>query len=414
MVAVSVVRLRDATGLRTDGGSTAALAADDHPSAPPVDVDAEDSVCGGPELPVSEAYERRRRMLDFWLEAQGSKVALPMHEDTRCSAEYLAIDAEQTLLHVGSLATPMGTYRKASVRTGDVLCAELEGEWLVDFDMPQPPTDAQEEQWALEAAKLALCAQLERSHLAAPAAKLALCAQLEPAHVATPAPCALPPDEAANEAATVPALRKYWVQRYMLFSKYDDGIRLDQEGWFSVTPEVLAAHMAERCRCDLLIDAFAGVGGNAIQFAYTCERVIAVDLDATRLHLARHNASVYKVADRIEFVQADFMQLAAAMKADVVFLSPPWGGPGYKDAHTFDIDTMMGGLNGSEILHAALSIAPNVAYFLPKNTNLAQIEKLARDAGVRLHVDKCLLNNHVKGLMAYFGFDEEDELHGEV
>ena len=47
-----------------------------------------------------------------------------------------------------------------------------------------------------------------------------------------------------------------------------------------MTPEKLAAHIAERCRCDLVVDAFAGVGGNAIQFAYTCERVVAVDLDA--------------------------------------------------------------------------------------------------------------------------------------
>ena len=97
-------------------------------------------------------------------------------------------------------------------------------------------------------------------------------------------------------------MEKYWVQRLMLFSRFVDGVRMDREGWFSVTPEVLAAHIAERCRCDVVVDAFAGVGGNAIQFAFTCERVIAIDLDADRLALARHNAQVYGVADRIEFV----------------------------------------------------------------------------------------------------------------
>lgn len=44
------------------------------------------------------------------------------------------------------------------------------------------------------------------------------------------------------------------------------------EGWFSVTPEKIAEHIAERCQCDLIIDAFCGVGGNAIQFAFFCER----------------------------------------------------------------------------------------------------------------------------------------------
>ena len=44
------------------------------------------------------------------------------------------------------------------------------------------------------------------------------------------------------------------------------------EGWFSVTPEKIAEHIAERCRCDLIVDAFCGVGGNAIQFAAVCEK----------------------------------------------------------------------------------------------------------------------------------------------
>ena len=44
------------------------------------------------------------------------------------------------------------------------------------------------------------------------------------------------------------------------------------EGWFSATPEKIAEHIAERCRCDLVVDAFCGVGSNAIQFAFSCER----------------------------------------------------------------------------------------------------------------------------------------------
>lgn len=42
------------------------------------------------------------------------------------------------------------------------------------------------------------------------------------------------------------------------------------ESWFSVTPEEIAKHVAERCRCDVIIDAFCGAGGNTIQFAFTC------------------------------------------------------------------------------------------------------------------------------------------------
>ncbi len=60
-------------------------------------------------------------------------------------------------------------------------------------------------------------------------------------------------------------MRKYWFQRYRLFSRFDQGIKLDTESWYSVTPEKIAQHIAERCRCDVIVDGFCGVGGNAIQ-----------------------------------------------------------------------------------------------------------------------------------------------------
>ena len=71
-----------------------------------------------------------------------------------------------------------------------------------------------------------------------------------------------------------PGLAKYYAKRYQLFSRYDQGICLDAESWYSVTPEKLATHHAERLACDVIIDAFCGAGGNAIQFALTCHRGI--------------------------------------------------------------------------------------------------------------------------------------------
>merc|ERR1740129_2322434 len=88
-----------------------------------------------------------------------------------------------------------------------------------------------------------------------------------------------PPEPVPEELANLPHIKKYWAQRYRLFSKFDEGIKLDEEGWYSVTPEKIAEHIAERCRCDVIVDGFCGVGGNSIQFAFTCERVIAIDID---------------------------------------------------------------------------------------------------------------------------------------
>lgn len=79
------------------------------------------------------------------------------------------------------------------------------------------------------------------------------------------------------------------------------------------------------------------------------------------------------MADRIEFLCGNFFHLASSLKADVVFLSPAWGGPSYLQSNKFDISSM----NGYEIFTAAKQISPNIAYFLPRNTDISQVKFLA-------------------------------------
>ena len=106
-----------------------------------------------------------------------------------------------------------------------------------------------------------------------------------------------------------PRINKYWAQRYRLFSRYDEGIMLDEEAWYSVTPEKIAQHIAQVMSCGVIVDAFCGVGGNAIQFAQTCDRVIAVDIDINKIAMARHNARIYGVLHKIEFIVGDFFHI---------------------------------------------------------------------------------------------------------
>lgn len=50
----------------------------------------------------------------------------------------------------------------------------------------------------------------------------------------------------ANRPENLPAnLEKYWMQRYSLFSRYDEGIVMDEGAWYSVTPEIIAWHQAK-------------------------------------------------------------------------------------------------------------------------------------------------------------------------
>ncbi|KAF7385918.1 hypothetical protein HZH66_011760 [Vespula vulgaris] len=197
-------------------------------------------------------------------------------------------------------------------------------------------------------------------------------------------------------------LMKYWIRRYHLFSKFDQGIKLDRESWFSVTPEKIAEHIAERCKCDTIIDAFCGAGGNAIQFAFTCERVLAIDIDPMKIQLARNNARIYGVEDRIEFILGNFFDIAPKLIADVVFLSPPWGGPGYVKNETYDLDNIMYPIGGIHVFKVARKITDHVAYFLPRNVDTMQIAMLA-GAGSGVEVEQNFLDRKLIALTAYYG-----------
>jgi tRNA G10 N-methylase Trm11 len=60
-----------------------------------------------------------------------------------------------------------------------------------------------------------------------------------------------------------------------------------------------------------VLDPFAGVGGDVIQMAATCQHVIAGELSPERASLIRHNARVYGVADRIEVRCCDFWDISS-------------------------------------------------------------------------------------------------------
>ncbi|XP_031406331.1 uncharacterized protein LOC116214940 isoform X2 [Punica granatum] len=199
-------------------------------------------------------------------------------------------------------------------------------------------------------------------------------------------------------------IKKYWYQRYLLFSRYDDGVKLDEEGWFSVTPEPIAKHHALRCGSNVIIDGFTGVGGNAIQFAKCAKHVIAVDIDPKKIEYANHNAAIYKVDDRIDFVRGDFFLLAPRLKADTVFLSPPWGGPDYAKVETYDIKTMLKPHDGFLLFKTAKGIASKVVMFLPKNVDVNQLAELSLSScpPCSLEVERNFLNGRLKALTAYF------------
>lgn len=135
----------------------------------------------------------------------------------------------------------------------------------------------------------------------------------------------VPLGDAATSACAPPA---FWPRRHALWSLFSRGVVMDSEGWYSVTPEAVALDQARRMLASLpppsrpsscVMDAFTGVGGNAIALArvliengVTAACVLAVDISEERLRMAAHNAGVYAVSDRIVFLIADAVRVLHA------------------------------------------------------------------------------------------------------
>ncbi|XP_011140442.1 trimethylguanosine synthase [Harpegnathos saltator] len=196
-------------------------------------------------------------------------------------------------------------------------------------------------------------------------------------------------------------LKKYWLKRSELFHQFDEGIKLDQESWYSVTPERIALQIARRCKCNTIIDAFCGAGGNTIQFARMCNKVIAIDISHTKIQLAKHNSKIYGVYDKIKFIVGNFFELAPMLEGDVVFLSPPWGGPTYLDASVYDIGNISPN-GGKSIYKIAKQISSRIAYYLPRNINIRQVRMLAEE-GQGMETEQYMKGKKTIAITCYYG-----------
>ncbi|KAK7719679.1 putative diacylglycerol O-acyltransferase tgs1 [Diaporthe eres] len=241
-------------------------------------------------------------------------------------------------------------------------------------------------------------------------------------------------------------LQKYWHQRNTLWQYDDYDIRMTDAAWFGVTPEPIAVeiatemaakHARRRQKPSVVIDLFAGAGGNTIQFALSgvWDRVIAVEWDAATLACAQHNAEVYEVAEYVTFVHADCFDFlnrlanrpdslddalnvrlgldlgggssaAEALARGVeVFASPPWGGVGYQQAEVFDLEAM----EPYSLAHISAACRPMAhALFLPRNGDLRQLASLVPDgAAEKLDVVQYCVKGAAKGLVAYYPPEDE-------
>ena len=178
--------------------------------------------------------------------------------------------------------------------------------------------------------------------------------------------------------------QKYWDKRHRYFSKWDDGIQTDAQGLYSVKPEKFALEIAQTLPGTIVLDAFCGIGGSAIGFALCGKRVVSVDIDESRLRMAAHNAALYGVADKIDFMQGDiatlYDPLFDTLHFDALHIDPPWGGPDYYKKEVFGWADFAP--DPLPLIHKAVQAKINVAVGLPVNFDAAALDKVACKAQV--------------------------------
>ncbi|KAK2626657.1 hypothetical protein QTJ16_003832 [Diplocarpon rosae] len=206
-------------------------------------------------------------------------------------------------------------------------------------------------------------------------------------------------------------IQKYWEQRYSIWSLYDDGIYMTDDAWFGVTPEPVANQVAKDFAAlvpasrTVLIDMFAGAGGNVIAFALSqrWSGIIAIEKNPSVLACAYHNAQIYGVADRITWVNDDSFAYLTSNASSLdpsttaVFASPPWGGPGYRDDEIFNLSKMQPYPLGR--IHDAIRTM-DAALYLPRQSDVRQVARLAPE-GKKIEVVQYCMMGASKAMVAY-------------
>lgn len=202
---------------------------------------------------------------------------------------------------------------------------------------------------------------------------------------------------------------------------------MTDDAWFGVTPEPVAKYEPRCPKTSLflttnskvaedlaaltsksktvLIDMFAGAGGNVIAFALSkrWSTIIAIEKEPSVIACAQHNANIYGVYEQITWIKDDSFSYLESNSSTidpsktVIFASPPWGGPGYTTDKIFNLDTMSP-YSIKQIQNACKGM--DSALYLPRTSDLRQIAKLA-PGEEKIEVVQYCMEGASKALVAY-------------
>ena len=157
---------------------------------------------------------------------------------------------------------------------------------------------------------------------------------------------------------------------------FEKKMKIDSESWEFMIPDKISSYIAKRCRSNafgIVLDAFCGIGLNAIQFHKEDFQVIAMDSRKKAVDYAHYNSSMHRINEGINFIKGDFLEVNLnKIMPDVILINPVLN---WSPEKKFSL-LKNGCFDYQQVLLKALRTIKNVILCLPKYVEISEIVEL--------------------------------------
>jgi len=150
-----------------------------------------------------------------------------------------------------------------------------------------------------------------------------------------------------------------------------------------------SAHLALRFKDLVVLETCTGGGFSAISLARYASHVYTVEIDKSRMQVAKRNAKIAGVDQKITFINDDVLQIdfrKAIPKIESAFLDPDWADRGKNHIYRFINSNTQP--PSDVLLCAIMSITPNITLIQPPYINSEEFNHLPPHECEQLYLGK--------------------------
>lgn len=176
----------------------------------------------------------------------------------------------------------------------------------------------------------------------------------------------------------------------------EKNFKFDEYGLYAITPHLYSRPIVSRIKGTHVVDASCSIGGMTIALALAGKMVTAIELDRKRLDLARQNAEIAGVSDRITFVEGNSLEILPDLAADAVFFDGQWAGPEQGSGRAFGLEHFLP--DGRSFLNVAFRVTDEVAIRIPPHFRFSDLDSFGR----KFTIEPTQIDERIRGYSVYF------------